>query len=59
MIEEFKMLRRVESVLRARMHFLFEKAPMDPIVEKVGEAFDQVRKRLDEVATNIAPVKSQ
>jgi hypothetical protein len=59
MIEEFKMLRRLENVLRARMHFLFEEAPMDPIFEGVGAAFDQVRKRLDEVAAIIAPVKSQ
>jgi hypothetical protein len=58
-IEEFEMLRRVENFLRAWMHFLFEEAPMDPIFEKVGEAFDQVRKRLDEVAASIAPVKSQ
>jgi hypothetical protein len=59
MIDEFNMLRRVEEALRSRMHFLFEVAPTDPSFERVGAAFDRVRKRLDEIAVSIAPVESQ
>jgi hypothetical protein len=58
-IEELEKLKMLENVLRAWMHFLFEEAPMDPTFERVGAAFDQVRKRLDEVAASIAPVNSQ
>ena len=55
--EDVRRDRRKEDVLRTRMQLLFEREPMDPVVDKVGEALNQVSKRLDEDAASI--VKSQ